>query len=689
MGVLVGIEPKLFHLSRQVGAERLGRGPHPRGDHGLDPDAILTFFIGHGLGELAEVRLGRFAHRPRRFGNHGIQEIFSSVIPIHLSYRLPNVQWILRSEILVLLPFLLSLCTAQQQQTAPQHETIVVTGTFDPLALDEMDRAITVLPARSMYLVSNTLTDLLRLDPSLDLQERAPGGVQADVSIRGGSFGQTLVLLNGQRINDVQSGHHDMDIPVPMESVARIEVMRGSGSSMYGSDATAGVINIITAPPEGLELRLRTTVGNEGINQQRVSLSDTFGRVSEQLTFSRDFSSGFMPDRDYRNLQFASSTHLTTGWGGSDLTLSYMDHPFGADQFYGPYPSWEDTKTWWAGLRQSLGKKTSASFAYRRHSDLFVLFRDSPAVYANHHHDDSYQGAVRRTEEPGKNIHINYGAEGLHEAIVSNNLGMHARSRGAVYGAVDFRALKRFSLSISAREEVYRRFSGTFSPTVAGGIWISPALKFHASASRAFRVPTYTDLYYADPANVGNPHLLPETAWTYEGGLDWTPSSRVRGSVTVFERRERNGIDYYRTSANGLWQALNIDNLNFTGVESSLRFTPARNQSIDFRYTWLLGAQDTVPLGYTKYTFNYPTDSAVAAWQGEYQGVLYRTRLGVLNRREREPYALWDVYAGLSRGTVHPFVQMSNVTATSYQEIQGVRMPGRTVIGGVEWVVKR
>jgi len=202
-------------------------------------------------------------------------------------------------------------------------------------------------------------------------------------------------------------------------------------------------------------------------------------------------------------------------------------------------------------------------------------------------------------------------------------------------------------------------------------------------------VPTYTDLYYADPANVGNPHLLPETAWTYEGGLDWTPSSRVRGSVTVFERRERNGIDYYRTSANGLWQALNIDNLNFTGVESSLRFTPARNQSIDFRYTWLLGAQDTVPLGYTKYTFNYPTDSAVAAWQGEYQGVLYRTRLGVLNRREREPYALWDVYAGRSRGTVHPFVQMSNVTATSYQEIQGVRMPGRTVIGGVEWVVKR
>ncbi|SPE42865.1 TonB-dependent receptor [Candidatus Sulfopaludibacter sp. SbA3] len=599
----------------------------------------------------------------------------------------------MRSEILFLLPFSISLCVAQQQPAPPppppQHETIVVTGTFEPLSLDEMDRAITLLPARSMYLVSNTLTDLLRLDPSLDLQERSPDGVQTDLSIRGGSFGQTLVLLNGLRLNDAQTGHHDMDIPVPLEAVTQVEVLRGSGSSMYGSDATAGVVNIITAPPEGLELRLRTAVGNQGINQQRVSLADTFGKLSGQLTFSRDFSSGFMPDRDYRNLQFASTTHLLTRWGSTNLTLAYMDHPFGADQFYGPYPSWENTKTWWAGAQQALGKKTAVSFAYRRHSDLFVLFREDPAIYTNHHHDESYQAAVRRTETLGAAIHIDYGVEALHESIVSNNLGTHARSRAAAYGAVDFRALKRFSLSLSGREEVYRNFSGTFSPTVAGGVWISPALKFRASASRAFRIPTYTDLYYSDPANLGNPHLLPEHAWTYESGLDWSPAARVRAAVTVFERRERNGIDYYRSSADGLWQALNIDNLNFTGVESSLRVTPARAQTLDFRYTWLLGVQDTIPIGFTKYTFNYPVDSGVAAWQGDFGGVLCRTRIGVLNRRARDPYALWDVYAGLSRGKLHPFLQISNITAESYQEIQGVQMPGRTVIGGVEWVLAK
>ena len=110
---------------------------------------------------------------------------------------------------------------------------------------------------------------------------------------------------------------------------------------------------------------------------------------------------------------------------------------------------------------------------------------------------------MRRREPVSKNTTVFYGVEALHESIVSNNLGDHARSRGAAYAAVDFRALKRFSLTISAREEVYRRLSAEFSPTVAGGFWISPSLKLRASASRAFRVPSYTDLYYHDPGNRG------------------------------------------------------------------------------------------------------------------------------------------------------------------------------------------
>jgi iron complex outermembrane recepter protein len=565
-----------------------------------------------------------------------------------------------------------------------QHDTIVVTGTYEPLSIEEIDRAVRVLPVRENRVLFTSLSDVLRLDPSVDFRGRAPNGIQADVSVRGGAFGETLVLVNGLRVNDAQSSHHNMDIPLPLDAVDRVEVLRGSGSTMYGSDAAGGVINVVTAPPESTEVRLRTAFGNFGTNQEQASVAGVFGKVSERAAFARDFSTGFIPDRDYRNLQFSSDTRARTALGTSTLTLAYMDHPFGADQFYGNYNSWENTKTWFAGAQQSFGERTSASFSYRRHSDLFVLYRDRPEVFTNHHSDESWQGTLRRNEELSSSAHLFYGVEGLHESVVSTNLGDHARSRAAAYAAFDVRALKRFSLSVSAREEVYRSWSATLSPTVAAGAWVNPTVKLRASASRAFRVPGYTDLYYHDPGNLGSPNLRPERAWTYEGGADWSPSSHVHAEVTLFHRRERDGIDYYRSNPTDIWRALNITNLNFTGVEAGVR-----SHGFDLRYTGLRGTQDTIAAGLTKYTFNYPTHSGVVSWQGMLRGgIVARTRVGVLDRKARDPYALWDVSAARSRGRVRPFLQLSNLSSTRYEEVLGVPMPGRSIVGGAEFVIR-
>ena len=588
----------------------------------------------------------------------------------------------------LLLAFTPVLALAQQQPQ--QRDTVVVTGTYEPMSLEEIDRAIRVLPARSQSLVLNSLIDLLKLDPSLDLAERAPDGVQGDLSIRGAAFGQTLVLLNGMRLNDPQTGHHNLDIPVPLESADRVEVMRGSGSTLYGADAVGGVVNIITEPPQVTEFRLRTGFGSDGINQQRAAFNIAAKKVSEQLTFARDFSTGFMPDRDYRNLQFASVTRLATDFGNGSLNLAYMDHPFGADQFYGNFNSWEDTKTWFAGVQQALGAKTSASFSFRRHSDLFVLYRDQPDVFANHNADESEQLAVRRREEMSTAATLYYGVEAFHESIISNNLGDHGRSRAAGYIAADFRAIKRFSLTLSAREEIYRIFSAAFTPTLAGGAWLSPQWKLRASASRAFRIPSYTDLYYHDPGNQGNPALRPESAWTFETGADWVPSARLRGDLTLFDRRVTDGIDYYRLTPSDIWRALNIQNLDFKGWEASLRWTPSTTHTLDFRYTALHGTQDTIAAGFTKYTFNYPTGSGVFQWQiTPRANFVFRTRVGALARPAQSPYALWDLYAALPRHKVHPYLQVTNTTNTSYQSIPGVPMPGRTIIGGVELVIRK
>ncbi len=592
----------------------------------------------------------------------------------------------LRYPSLCLLATLLTagFCPAQ----TARREVVVVTGTAEPIPLEEIDRSVDVLSVADEATLATALVDFLRFDPSVDVLARAPGGVQTDVSIRGGSFGQTLVLLNGQRLNDAQTGHHDMDIPVPLETVDRIEVLRGSGSTFYGSDAVGGVLNVITRQPEATEARVSVAAGNFGSNEERITLGTVFKRLSEELAVSRDFSSGFMPDRDYRNLSASSQTWWRSSLGSSNLVLAYRDSPFGANQFYGPFDSWEDTKTWFASLSQDFGERMQAAFSFRRHSDWFVLLRDEPAVYQNHHVDETYQLAIRRSDPLAANTSLHYGLEGYGDTISSTNLGDHNRSRAAAYISLDARALRRFSLSIGLREEMYRWGNGELSPTVAAGVWLSSKWKLRGSVSRAFRIPTYTDLYYQDPANFGNPALKPETAWSYEAGADWRHSDTLRLSATVFERRESNDIDYVRRSLTDPWQATNIARLRFVGVETSATIVPAHGHEITASFDALSGAQDALAGLLSKYVFNYPSQSGVLAWRGGFRGVVARARLGVLNRIGRPPYALVDVSAGYGRGRLHPFVRLTNLNDARYQEIQGVAMPGRAVLGGVEVLLR-
>lgn len=580
--------------------------------------------------------------------------------------------------------FLLSLLVSAGAQEV-RKDSIVVTGTFEPVPMEEADRAVAAVDVSGQRLLAATLADFLKLDPALDLRQRAPGGVQADLSIRGATFGQVLVLWDGQRMNDAQSGHHNLDLPIALEMIERVEILRGAGSFLYGSDAVGGVVNLIPEKPRFSEITARTAAGSFGHNQQRLTLSALAGAVSKRLCVSRDFSSGFRENRDYRNLLVSSLTQ----WRRTKVLLGHRDSPFGAEGFYGNFPSWERTRTWFASLAQGLDRKTDVSFAWRRHTDLFVLYRYRPEVYTNRHAVTSYHGAFRRREEITPNARIFYGAESWGDSIESTNLGHHSRMRGAAYASFDVRTLHRFSFSAGLRGETHGSFQREWSPSLAGGVWLSRHFKIRASASRAFRVPTYTDLYYHDPANVGSPDLRPESAWSYEGGLQWHSGGRWRGDATVFARREKDVIDYVRRSPHDIWRATNFQRLNFRGVEASAGARLGRAQQLDFRYTALHGSRETLAGVQSKYVFNYPSHSAVAAWQWAGRGIALRTRLGVVNRLRRDPYAVWDVYAARARGRFNPFLQLTNLSGTRYEEIPGVPMPGRAVAGGVQCVLWR
>lgn len=566
---------------------------------------------------------------------------------------------------------------------------MIVTGVATPAPLDDADRDVGVLPLperqRPLF---NSWFNLLQLDAAMDLQQRAPGGFLADLSIRGATFGQTLVLLNGMRISDVQTGHFNLDLPIPLEMLTSTEVLKGSGSTLYGSDAIGGVVNARTEPLATPDVRVYTALGNFGTDQEHVIAAFGGPRFSEELSGARDFSKGFTFDRDYRNLSFGSLTTAKSALGATSLLLAYSDRPYGANQFYGNYPSWERIKTWFLSAHQDLGSKTEANFAFRRHTDLFVLYRYQPQRYLNRHLDDDWQGSLRRHDELPHHAIISYGVEGLSGSINSTNLGIRSRLRGSAYAVYELRFARRYSISAGIREEVYGKRNVATSPSVSGAVWLNSRIKLRASASRAFRLPTFTELYYSDPADLGNPNLKPESAVSFEGGADGYFGRKVHAALTVFHRRDSNEIDYVRPNPSAIWQAANFDELHFTGVEASADYTPMAGQMFGVAFTGLHGVSANPGVLQSKYTFNYPVQSAVMQWNGAIGShVVARTRLGVVNRLAHDPYAVWDASASYTTGCVRPFLQLTNLTNTVYEEIPAIAMPSRGVVGGIEWVL--
>ncbi len=589
--------------------------------------------------------------------------------------------------------------TAQQiQAPIPFAQSVSITTTVEPLPLAESNRSVEVLSPRDQPLFTNSVVDLLRQDPSLNLQARAGNGVQADLSIRGTTFEQSLVLLNGLRINDPETSHLNLDIPVPLDAVTRIDILHGSGSTFYGSDAIGGAVNLLTqSPAPGLMIVASAGGGSYGSIEQHLRAAYTHGFFAEQITGSRDTSDGFIPDRNYSSNAVASETWLSLKPGTTDILLAASDRPYGANLFYGPYDSQERTKGWFASIQQQVGEKTAASFGYRRHSDLFILFADQPSVYENNHVTTSYEGALRRADNFGANTTLSYGAEADGDTIHSNSLGEHARNQGAGYVNLSIRALGRFSLSLGARDEILSGGDNVFSPSVAAAYTLTHTVRLRASASHGFRLPTYVDLYYADPTTIGNPNLKPESSWSYEAGLDWTPANgRLTITATGFRLQQKDSIDYSKqalvTAALTFaepYQAFNIQNLNITGAEATVRLRLTETQQLQFGYT-AAHAVSPPPNLISEYAFNYAAENALFIWTGQLptrtgRQLTAHTQVNIVQKTGRTAYPLWDISLARNTGRIRPYLRLLNLSNTGYQEIPQVPMQGRTVIAGTEF----
>jgi iron complex outermembrane receptor protein len=601
--------------------------------------------------------------------------------------------------------------SALATQTTPlphPSETMVVLGSPVPVPLAESPASVVVLLVEDKTLLMESPQELLRQDSSVFLEQRGAGGGQADLILRGGSFEQALVLLNGFRIDDSQTAHHNLDLPIPLDAMDSIQVLHGAGSTLHGEDALSGVVDFLTAAPSASSLRLRAGAGSFGENEESLLGTLVRKRWSSRLTAERNFSTGFMADRDYRNLDASSENWISSRLGISDLLLATSDRSFGANQFYGSYESWERTKGLFASGRQELGGRTVAAFGYRRHTDEFVLLRDDPSVYENNHTDGSWQASLRHTMPVAATSVLLFGLESDGDSIHSNNLGLHARNRGAGYVDLDLRPAKnRWNLSAGLREEI---FSGgaqsVLSPHLAGSLQLPHQIKLRASGGHGFRIATYTDLDYTDPVTHGNPNLKPESAWSGEAGADWTPTSRLSLTATGFYSRQHDTIDYLRyisttpptnsvlpaSCPTDTWCAVNLSGLHFAGVETSATWAPTTSQTIQLAWTQLVGAQPPLNDLQSEYALNYPVENLHVTWTVSLRHTLTVANSVAVAKPYQQagnppwnasPYPVWNLALTHDSGRIRPYLRLANLSNTGYQEINGVAMPGRSITGGV------
>ncbi len=631
------------------------------------------------------------------------------------------------------------LSAASQVSPLPHPtETLVVLGSPVPVPLAESSTSVVVLPVEDQSLTLESPQDLVRQDSSVFLEERGAGGGQADLVLRGGTFEQVLVLINGFRVNDSQTAHHNLDLPISLDAMDSIEVLHGAGSTLHGEDALSGVVDFLTAAPSASALRLRSGYGNFGSNEESL-LGDLARRQwSSRLTAEHNLSTGFLADRgyignsftgnctaqqlysdcqndrDYRNMDASSENWVSSKLGISDLLFAASDRSFGANQFYGPYNSWERTKGWFASGRQEFGSRTVAAFGYRRHTDEYILARNNPSPYENNHIDGSWQASLRHTIPIESSSVLLVGLESDGDSIRSYNLsggvrslalGIHARNRGAGYVDLDLRpARSRWNLSGGLREEL---FSGglhsALAPHLAGSLRVIDNLKLRASGGYGFRLPTYTDLYYSDPATIGNPSLKPESAWSGEAGADWIASSRFSLSATGFYNRQHDTIDYVRTATIpnpslpawckvNTWCAVNLSGVRFAGVETSATWIAAKGEKIKIAWTGLYGAQAYLANLQSEYALNYPVQNLRATWTAALKHSIIATNSVALVKPYQQPgnlpwnanpYPVWDASITRDAGKMRPYLRLGNLSNTGYQEINGVAMPGRSITGGV------
>ncbi|MDD3987862.1 MAG: TonB-dependent receptor [Candidatus Omnitrophota bacterium] len=529
----------------------------------------------------------------------------------------------------------------------------------------------------------------------LNLQSRSPNSsIQADFSLRGSNFQGVRVLLNGRRINDPQTGHHNADIPLTKEDLSSIDILSGVSPLGFGPDAIGGAVNFITKRPKEKKAVLELSGGEFGSYGQLFSLSDKIRGLGLRFSVENKESDGFSKDTDFKKFTANMASSLDMPLGSFDLDFGYQEKEFGAYDFYTPglgYPSKEWTKTYLLSSGFNLDKDgliIKPSFIWRRHFDKFMLDKtQARSSFISHHRTDVYTPSIYLSRESQLIGRIGLGLEYSQESITSTTLGRHNRAQRSVFIDNDYSFSDRLSLASILRFEDYDGRDLSYTGSIRLSYEAVKDHLFHLGVSRAIRIPSFTELYYNDPTTVGASDLSCEKSLTYEAGHSYKHGKFSLVSV-FFLRGEDNFIDWVKANPlQSKWEARNIASSQVIGIEESLQYT--FNELVNLRLNYAYTSRSKDDKGYIyKYGENYARHltSLISVFNLDFGvqefGLTYKkppSRSGWLLLHAKFNY-------NLNKNTKF-FLSATNIFNVEYQEIAGIPSPGRWVEGGirVEW----
>lgn len=611
-------------------------------------------------------------------------------------------------RLLALLLLIPTLATAQTRQIY-LPDSVVVTASREAEDVRQTGRRVTVLTAADIArLPVASLDELLRTAAGVEVFSRGAFGVQSDLTVRGSTFGGVLVLVDGVRFNDPQTGHFLSDFPVPLSEIARVEVLRGPASALYGPDAVGGVVQVFTFTGMGADSggRLAASGGSHALVQAdgavRLSQGSTtvgaagaYGRSDGHRIDNLDATAGPLRSGFARG---AATAALRRAVGGGHVfaRAAFDARRFDAVRFYTPFPSdtaRETTETYWAqvGFQSDATASTryTLQFGGRVHDDRYTFNARTPA---NTHtsRQATILGAVHHTLAEG--IVGTAGLTGVLRDIDSNNLGEHSDASAGGYVGLRATPLPGLTATWSGRIDHDPGFGTEVTPQAALA-FSRGVVTFRAAAGRSVRAPSYTERYSdtrrTRPNNLGHPDLKAERAWTVEAGADaYLP--RFSLHATAFVRRIDNLIDFVKlTPADTVFRARNLLAVRTAGLELEADarhdFGPAQGR-VTLAYTYLdARIDDLAPEVQTKYALTSARHLGQIMLGLDAGAVSVGVQSMVKEPLAGAAYAVHNVRVAyalpLSGVRLHLTGEVRNVLDTRYTEVFA-SMPGRWLVVG-------